>query len=144
MRAVLAKFRKIGLRVAIGPTLNVVYPVDFEVIRLDTEDGSYNVVTRGRPTQTLGGGPVRTLGPTVSNARIVMSHTFSLRFELGLFCTFSFLGMVSIDEQSVFNIRFGQGNNFLNRFLGPFFTALDNSNRFAAADDVEMPEVVWG
>ncbi len=141
--AVLQKFRKIGLRLSLGPTLNVVYPIDFEVANLETEDGRYNIVARGRPTITLGGGPVRNLAPTVSSVRIIMGHTMSFRFELGLFVTFSFLGMASIDEQAVFEIGFGQSRNFFNRLLGPFFTALDNSN-VVAASEVEMPEVVWG
>jgi hypothetical protein len=46
MRAVLKAFRTVGVRISMGPTLNVVYPISFEVVRLLTEDGVYGIGER--------------------------------------------------------------------------------------------------
>lgn len=139
MRAVLTAFRLIGGRFSMGPTLNIVYPITFEVVRLVTEDGAYDVGDRSH-VLFLVNGPRRRLPPTVSNVTIVHSHTTNLRFELGLHFTFAFLGLVNIDEVQALPLT-GSGNG--PRVLGPFFTQMNNSN-VVAAEDMEMPEVVWG
>lgn len=139
MREVLAVFRKVGVQLAMGPRLNVVYPITFEVVRLRTEDGAYSVARR-TTVMFLTGGPVTILPPFVNSVTIVHSHTMNLRFELGLHFSFAFLGMFRLDEEQVLPVPgIGTGPGF----LGPFFTAMNFSNVVAAAD-MEMPEVVWG
>lgn len=139
MRAFLKGFRLIGGRFSMGPTLNIVYPITFQVVRLVTEDGAYDIGTRTH-VLFLVNGPRRTLPPTVSNVTIVHSHTTNLRFELGLHFTFAFLGLVNIDSVQALPLT-GSGNGA--RVLGPFFTQMNNSNVVASAD-TELPEVVWG
>ncbi len=139
MRAVLSAFRKVGLQLSMGPTLNVVYPINFEVVRLITEDGAYGIGARTHVVTLVNGPRQQGSGP-VSDVTIVHSHTINLRFELGLHFSFSFLGMFRVDETQVIPIPgIGSGPGL----LGPFFTALNNSNLVAAAE-TEMPEVVWG
>lgn len=88
----------------------------------------------------LTGGPVRTLPPTTRSVTLVHSHTMNLRFELGLHFSFAFLGMFRVDETQVLPVPgIGTGPGL----LGPFFTALNDTNIVAAAE-TEMPEVVWG
>jgi hypothetical protein len=143
MRVVLRKLRKVGLQFSLGPTLNIIYPISVRVVRLLTEDGSYDVARTSGSLQFLQGGPVRTLAPTVSNITVVHSTTVSFEFNLELRTIFTFLGLFGVDHSIPIGVNFQQAGARVDDLIGPFFTALNGGPETLVAE-TELPEVVWG
>jgi hypothetical protein len=145
-RAVLAAFRKVGLRISMGPVFNFVFPIRFQVARVDTNIGVYRVTgTRsiGRDTLlSLGGGPTGSLPPTTGLLGVIHSHTASFEFTMELNVHVSFLGVFRIDETTPVGYNHQQLAVGIPDILGPFFTVLSGPGPTAAA--LEIPEVEWG
>ena len=143
-RAVLRKLRLIGAVLTMGPTFNIVYPITIQIVRLTTEDGNYTV--NGEEfvgTLRLEGGPVRTLGPNVSNVACTHSHTIGLEFTLAIRFHFTFLGLITLSQSTPIPLNFGAPQPPLRatNILGPFFTRLSNNGGVGQA---RLPKVVWG
>ena len=138
--AAIKKAKKAGLKIKAGPTLVVSFPVTISIVRLTTEDGNYNVSGSSNGTFNFNGGPVGTLGPTVSSVEITHSHTISLSYGLELRASLTFLKILKLSGVLVVPLVLEEVTN-LQASLGPYFTALSDSNTVSSA---ELPEVVWG
>lgn len=136
---VVKKAKKAGIKLKAGPTLVISFPVTIRIVRLTTEDGNYNVSGSSSGTFNFNGGPVGTLAaPTVNSVQITHSHTIGLSFGLEIRASLTFLKLLKLS--GVLVIPFFQELTNVKGTLGPFFTALSDSNTVAS----ELPEVVWG
>lgn len=134
--------KKIGVKLSVGPTFVIFFPVTLSIVRLTTEDGNYNVTGTSGRTFNFSGGRVGTLAPTVSSFSITHSHSMGLEWGVELRASFSILKLLSISGAIRVPLNFGAdlGRTELN--VGPFFTALSSAQNTAVHE--ELPEVVWG
>jgi hypothetical protein len=134
--------KKVGVKISLGPTFIIAFPVTINIVRLTTEDGSYNVTGASSGTFNFSGGPVGSLGPTVNSLAIVHSHSMGLEWGIELRASFSFLKLLSISGAIRVPLNFGGDLGRTNFNVGPFFTALTSAQNSAMQE--ELPEVVWG
>ncbi len=137
---VISGLKKIGGKVKAGPAINIIFPITIQIVRLTTEDGNYAFSTRSGGTFNFNGGPVGTLGPTVSSVQVTHSHTVGIEFGLELKASVSLWSVFSISGGVRVPLNLGVNVTRPDIRLGPFFTALRNDSQTA----LELPEVVWG
>lgn len=134
--------KKVGVKISAGPTVSIFFPVTIRIVRLVTEDGTYDVAGSASGRFNFTGGPVGTLGPTVSSVAVVHSHSMGLEWGVELRASFSFLKLLSISGSIRVPLRFNDEElGQVNFNVGPFFTALTNAPQTARE---EVPEVIWG
>lgn len=133
--------KKTGLAIKAGPTLLIAFPVTIRIVRLVTEDGTYDVTGSSSGRFNFASGPVRRLGPTVSSVGIVHSHSMGLEWGVELRASLSFMKVLSISGALRVPLNFGGDQGRANFSIGPFFTALNNGSTTARE---ELPEVIWG
>ena len=140
--AAIKEAKKIGVKLSLGPTFVIFFPVTLSIVRLTTEDGNYAVAGSSGGTFNFTGGPVGTLSPTVSNFTITHSHSMGLEWGVELRASFSVLKLLSISGAIRVPLNFGGDLGRTNLNIGPFFTALSSAQNTAQRE--ELPEVVWG
>ncbi len=139
---VVRALKTIGSKLFCGPTLNIVFPITLNIVRLTTEDGDYEVTEFRNGRLFFDGGPVATLPPTVSQVTVTHSHAIGIEFTLAMRAGFQFLAVINLSVSVPIPLNFGAPEPPLRaeNVLGPFFTALSDNGAVA----VDMPEVVWG
>lgn len=132
--------KKVGAKVTAGPQFNLTFPVTISVVRLTTEDGTYEFERFVSGVHFFDGGPrIPIDAPDVQSLTVTHTHsvgialTCELKAKIKLWSIFSESISVPIDLSQV--LPFNPSANL----SGPTFCAL--SNQPIAA---ELPEVVWG
>lgn len=132
---------RIGVKIFAGPVINYTFPVQFEVVQIETESGVYKTNGRiqgRRELLRLEGGPITVLPTALSDLKVVHSHTVDFVLNMSLKAEISFLNVFKIDE----SVKIPFEVSFPGLGLGPFYTALEGSDPLASTM-VEIPEVEW-
>lgn len=144
---IIKKAGKKGVKFSVGPTVVILFPLVLRIARLVTEDGVYTPNgTSPSPTPRDANarifnfsGPTGTFARTVNSVEIIHSHTVSFELSLEIRASFSFLKIISLSAALRIPLNLEGANPAT---AGPFHTALSNSENLA--QQIELPEVVWG
>lgn len=129
--------KKAGAKLHVGPVLNIIFPITINIVRLTTEDGTYEATTNAAGAFQFNGGPVRVSAEPVRQVQVTHSHTVGLSFGLDFRASFSAWSIFSISATIPLPLGDALG---IPAAFGAYFTALSNTRPTAA----RLPEVVWG
>ncbi len=143
MQAPLKALKNAGGKLFVGPQLNIVFPLTIDLVRLTTEDGSYDIdpdntrqifVFKGGPSIPIDAPDVQSLTMTHAH-RLGVLFTLEFRASFSMWSIFSLSASIPINLTALFPFELGARG-----LIGPFYTALSNQPVAAA----ELPEVIWG
>ncbi len=154
-KAFLTALKKIGIKPAAGPVLNIYFPVKMQIVRLTTNFGNYDAVdpiASGGEFLTFllekaDGPPVPNGAPAVQNVSAIHTHTIdvllglAIKVKIKLWSVFS--AEVSIPIKLPDFVPALRGSAASGSAIGPFFNRLSAQAPTGSAE-IELPEVIWG